>query len=324
MSLIHVVPPASPRSRADKVLARAFPEHSRVHLQRAFAAGLVLRNGWPISQKADVLAGDILEFDLIPVRPSPLTATDIPLAVIFEDRHLIALDKPPGMVVHPGAGTGDDTLVHALLAHCHGSLSGVGGIERPGIVHRLDKETSGVLIAAKTDAAHQGLAAQFAGRTVVKEYLAFVSGVPALLAGSIRQPIGRHSRQRHRMTVVPEESGGRAAHTDWKLVERFGPVAALVRCTLHTGRTHQIRVHLRSIGHPLLGDGSYGWKADPRLPRPPRVMLHAEHLVLAHPVTGKTLDLRAPVPKDFKAMGKALRKLYPLASSSAAKPQRKL
>ncbi len=324
MSLTHVVPPDVPRARADKVLAKAFPDHSRVLLQRAFAAGLVRRNGKVIKQKDDVLAGETLEFDLPAVRPSLLVPKAIRLKVIFEDKHLLAVDKPPGMVVHPGAGTGEDTLVHALLSHCHGSLSGIGGVERPGIVHRLDKETSGVLIAAKTDAAHRGLAAQFAGRTVVKEYLALVSGVPALRAGSIKQPIGRHSRQRHRMTIVPEENGGRAAHTDWKVLDHFGPVVALVRCVLHTGRTHQIRVHLRSIGHPLLGDASYGWKADPRLPLPPRVMLHAEHLVVAHPITGKTLDLRAPPPADFGKISAALRKLYPLASSSAAKPQRRL
>jgi 23S rRNA pseudouridine1911/1915/1917 synthase len=324
MSLTYSVPLASPRIRADKALAHAFPDHSRVLLQRAFAAGLVRRNGIAIGQKAAVLAGETIEFDLPAVRASVLTATDIPLKVIFEDKHLIVINKPPGMVVHPGAGTGNDTLVHALLSHCHGSLSGIGGVERPGIVHRLDKETSGVLIAAKTDAAHRVLAAQFADRTVVKEYQALVSGVPALLAGSIQQPIGRHSRQRHRMTIVPEESGGRAAHTDWKMLEHFGPVVARVLCTLHTGRTHQIRVHLRSIGHPLLGDASYGWKADPRLPPPPRIMLHAEHLALTHPITGKLLDLRAPLPADFKAMAKALRALYPLASSSAARPQRRL
>ncbi len=324
MSFTHVVPPDVPRARADKVLARAFPDHSRVLLQRAFAAGLVRRHGKVIRQKDDVLAGETLDFDLPAVRPSVLVAKAIRLKVIFEDKHLMAVDKPPGMVVHPGAGTGEDTLVHALLAHCHGSLSGIGGVERPGIVHRLDKETSGVLIVAKTDAAHRGLAAQFAGRTVVKEYLALVSGVPALRAGSIRQPIGRHSRQRHRMTIVPEESGGRAAHTDWKVLDHFGPVVALVRCVLHTGRTHQIRVHLRSIGHPLLGDASYGWKADPRLPLPPRVMLHAEHLVVSHPITGQLLDLHAPPPADFAKIGAALRKLYPLASSSAAKPQRRL
>ena len=265
------------------------------------------RAGQTLGQNDDVRAGETLEFGLPVVEAAVLRPVKIALEVLCEDAHLLAINKPPGMVVHPGAGTGENTLVHALLAHCRGSLSGVGGVERPGIVHRLDKETSGVIIVAKTDAAHRGLAAQFAGRTVLKEYLALVSGVPALLGGGIKQPIGRHPRQRHRMAVVSEERGGRPADTDWALVERFGKSAALLRCTLHTGRTHQIRVHLRSIGHPLLGDAAYGWKADARVPLPPRVMLHAEHLALQHPITGKLLDLRAPLPKDFKAMIKALK-----------------
>jgi 23S rRNA pseudouridine1911/1915/1917 synthase len=303
----YTVPAGSRRTRADKVLAQAFPEHSRVALQRAFAAGLVRREGRALGQSDGVRAGETLEFGLPAVETAVLRPVDISLEVLCEDAHLLAINKPPGMVVHPGAGTGENTLVHALLAHCRGSLSGVGGVERPGIVHRLDKETSGVIIVAKTDAAHRGLAAQFAGRTVLKEYLALVGGVPALLGGGIKQPIGRHPRQRHRMAVLSEERGGRVADTDWVLVEKFGKSAALLRCTLHTGRTHQIRVHLRSIGHPLLGDSAYGWKPDSKMPVPPRVMLHAEHLALQHPITGKLLDLKAPVPKDFAAMIAALR-----------------
>jgi 23S rRNA pseudouridine1911/1915/1917 synthase len=307
MPEIFTVPAGSRRARADKVLARAFPAHSRSALQRAFAAGLVTRNGRSLGQSEDVRAGETIEFEMPLVEPTELRPVAMELSVLFEDEHLLAIDKPPGLVVHPGAGTGENTLVHALLAHCRGSLSGVGGVERPGIVHRLDKETSGVIIVAKTDAAHRGLAAQFAGRTVAKEYLALVSGVPALLQGGIKQPIGRHPRQRHRMAVVQEERGGRPADTDWALVERFGRAAALLRCTLHTGRTHQIRVHLRSIGHPLLGDAAYGWKAGANLPVPPRVMLHAEHLGVTHPATGRTLDLRAPLPPDFKKLIEALR-----------------
>ncbi len=195
----------------------------------------------------------------------------------------------------------------------------MGGVERPGIVHRLDRDTSGVILAAKSDAAHRGLAAQFAARTVRKEYLALVAGVPAAAGGAIRRQIGRHPRQRHRMAVV---AGGRAAHTDWTVVESFGAVAALLRCVLHTGRTHQIRVHLRAIGHSLLGDRVYGWKPDPRLPgEPTRVMLHAERLALTHPVTGRELDLRAPVPPDFQELAGALRRS---SSASAARPQRRL
>jgi 23S rRNA pseudouridine1911/1915/1917 synthase len=209
--------------------------------------------------------------------------------------------------VHPGAGTGEDTLVHALLSHCEGELSGIGGVERPGIVHRLDRETSGVMLVAKTDAAHRGLSEQFSERSLQKEYLALVTGAPSLLSGSIRKAIGRNTSHRHKMAVV--EDGGRDAHTDWEVVEKFGSIATLVRCIIHTGRTHQIRVHMKSLGHILLGDEVYGWKKDPRLPKQPaRVMLHAEHLIVTHPITGKTLDLRAPLPKDFKAMVAALKK----------------
>ena len=306
----HTVCPGTPRRRADKVLATAFPEHSRVALQRAFDAGLVQIAGKPIERSQSVSEGDVITFSLPDTRPSEIKAVDIPLDVLFEDKHLLAINKAAGMVVHPGAGTGDDTLVHALLAHCEGELSGIGGVERPGIVHRLDRETSGVMLVAKTDAAHRGLSEQFAERSLQKDYLALVSGVPALLSGGIRKPIGRNPRHRHKMTVVESAQGGRDAHTDWEVVEKFEPLAALVRCTIHTGRTHQIRVHMKSLGHALLGDGVYGWKADARLSRQPdRVMLHAEHLVVTHPVTKKKLDLRAPMPADFKDLVEALRKV---------------
>jgi 23S rRNA pseudouridine1911/1915/1917 synthase len=282
----------------------------------------VRRGGVSLGQSDRVRPGDVLEFSLPAAAPSELAPAAIPLSILYEDEHLVAVDKPPGMVVHPGANTGGDTLVHALLAHCRGGLSGVGGVERPGIVHRLDKETSGVVVAAKTDAAHRALAAQFAGRTVRKEYLALVAGAPELAAGEIRRPIGRHPRQRHRMAVVAGP-GGRAAHTDWAVEERFGGAAALLRCVLHTGRTHQIRVHLRSLGHPLLGDAAYGWKAAAGLPRPPRVMLHAERLALDHPATGRRLELRAPAPEDFRGLIAALRRAQS-SSASAARPQRRL
>jgi 23S rRNA pseudouridine1911/1915/1917 synthase len=255
-----------------------------------------------------VRSGDTLLFSFPEVRTAELRAVDIPLDVLFEDKWLLAIDKPAGMVVHPGAGTREDTLVHALLAHCAGSLSGIGGVERPGIVHRLDRETSGVIIVAKTDQAHRDLARQFAARTVAKQYAALVSGVPRLMSGTIHKAIGRNPRQRHKMALVEVGHGGRASHTDWEIVERYGDLAALVACTLHTGRTHQIRVHMASLGHPLLGDVAYGWKANPRMRlQPARVMLHAGRLSLAHPKTGKTLDLRAPMPADFKAQIKALR-----------------
>jgi 23S rRNA pseudouridine1911/1915/1917 synthase len=270
----------------------------------------VTLNGRVIDRSAEVVSGDELIFTFPEVKPTELRAVDIPLDVVYEDKHLLAINKAAGMVVHPGAGTGEDTLVHALLSHCEGELSGIGGVERPGIVHRLDRDTSGIMLVAKTDAAHRGISAQFAARTSHKEYLALVDGVPGLLSGSLQKPIGRNPTQRHKMAIV-EGPGGRDARTDWERVEAFGGnLASLMRCIIHTGRTHQIRVHMKSLGHILLGDVIYGWKPSPRLPvQPTRMLLHAEHLVVKHPVTGKVLDLRAPLPKDFEKMLKGLRKL---------------
>ncbi|MBS0631096.1 MAG: RluA family pseudouridine synthase, partial [Verrucomicrobia bacterium] len=253
-------------------------------------------------------------------KPAELKAVDIPLEVIFEDKHLLAVNKTAGMIVHPGAGTGEDTLVHALLAHCEGTLSGVGGVERPGIVHRLDRETSGIILVAKTDKAHRGLAEQFSERALQKEYLALVVGVPELMSGSLKKPIGRNKQQRHKMAVVETEQGGKDAHTDWEVVEKFGKTAALVRCLIHTGRTHQIRVHLKSLGHIVMGDEVYGFKPMRELKvQPPRVMLHAEHLIFTHPITGKTIDLRAPLPEDFKAQIAQLKKVAAVAKDAKMK-----
>lgn len=308
MSQTYTVLPGIRRARADKILAIAFPEHSRVALQRSFDAGLVRLGGKSITRDGTVSEGDVLEFAFPETKPAELKAVKIPLEVLYEDRQMLAVNKPAGMVVHPGAGTSEDTLVHALLAHCKGSLSGIGGVERPGIVHRLDRETSGVILVAKNDAAHRGLSEQFSERSLQKEYLALVTGAPPLLSGSIRKGIGRNKQHRHKMAVLETEDGGRDAHTDWEVVERFGDLATLMRCTIHTGRTHQIRVHLKSLGHVILGDVIYGWKPDSRLAHPPkRVMLHAEHLVFTHPTSGKTLDLRAPLPKDFEDQLKWLR-----------------
>jgi len=302
----YTVPEGIRRLRADKALALAFREHSRTALQRAFDAGLVRLGGKAIDRSHDVAGGDVIEFSLPEVVPAELKAVDIPLDVLFEDKHMLAVNKAAGMIVHPGAATGEDTLVHALLAHCADSLSGIGGVERPGIVHRLDKETTGVIVVAKTDRAHRALADQFATRSLKKEYVALVAGVPQLLSGTIDRAISRHPTHRHRMTVG---EGGKPAKTAWERDEVFGDIAALIRCQIFTGRTHQIRVHLKSIGHPILGDALYGWKPDARLShQPERIMLHAEHLVLTHPISGKELDLRAPLPKDFLTMMKVLRK----------------
>lgn len=313
MTQTYIVPEGVRRLRADKALALAFREHSRTALQRAFDAGLVSLRGQPIDRSHDVAGGDVIEFSLPEVVPAELRAVDIPLNVLFEDKHMLAVNKAAGMIVHPGAATGEDTLVHALLAHCADSLSGIGGVERPGIVHRLDKETTGVIVVAKSDKAHRALADQFATRSLKKEYVALVAGVPQLLSGTIDRAISRHPTHRHRMTIG---EGGKPAKTAWERGEVFGDIAAVIRCQIFTGRTHQIRVHLKSLGHPILGDALYGWKPDARLAQQPeRVMLHAEHLVLTHPISGKELDLRAPLPKDFVTMMKVLRKAAKAAAA---------
>lgn len=301
------VPEGISRERADRVLASGFPEFSRTALQRAFDAGLVFRDAVCVGKRDSVSAGDCLTFTLPEVKPSALVPVAMDLDVVFEDEAFLALNKPSGLVVHPGAGTGGDTLVHALLAHCGGELSGIGGVERPGIVHRLDKETSGLILVAKTDPAHRELARQFGEREVTKEYLALVSGVPDLLSGTIRDPIGRHPVHRHKMSLVAPERG-RSAHTQWERVEVFGRTAALLRCRILTGRTHQIRVHLSAKRHPLLGDAVYGFrKPEGDFPAPPRVMLHAERLAFHHPLTGDAMDLRASIPDDFAGLLRALR-----------------
>ncbi len=273
--------------------------------QRALEAGLVKVDGKVIEQSDDVRSGQTIEFSMPGVVQADLKPVDIPLDVIFEDKHLVVLNKAAGMVVHPGVGTGEDTLVHALLAHCAGELSGIGGVERPGIVHRIDKDTTGLLVVAKTDETHRALSTQFAERSLVKEYVALVAGVPKTASGTIDRAIKRHQVHRHRMTVG---EGGRPSKTDWTVMEIFPERATLVRCRIHTGRTHQIRVHMKSIGHPILGDATYGWKQVTKQPKPERVMLHAEHLIFTHPVTGKVMDLHAPLPADFKKLIKALKK----------------
>ncbi|MEO6875115.1 MAG: RluA family pseudouridine synthase [Opitutaceae bacterium] len=320
MNTTYTVPEGIRQLRADKALSLSHLDHSRVAFHRAFDAGLVSRRGKILVRDTPVVGGDVLEFTFPDLKPAELKAVDIPLDVLFEDKHLLAINKTSGMIVHPGAGTGEDTLVHALLAHCKGGLSGIGGVERPGIVHRLDRETSGIILVAKTDKAHRGLAEQFSERALQKEYLTLVTGAPGLMSGSIKKAIGRNKQHRHKMAPVEVEQGGRDAHTDWEVVERFGDVATLMRCTIHTGRTHQIRVHMKALGHIVLGDEVYGWKPDSRLKQQPeRVMLHAEHLIFTHPINGKTIELRAPLPKDMATMVAQVRK-----AGAASEKARKL
>lgn len=284
--------------RADKWISHKLQEISRVLIQKSFEEGLVRVNGKVATKSIKLSNGDVVEFQLPEIKPLDLSPHAIELHILFEDEHMLALDKESGMVVHPGAGTVEPTLVHALLHHCRGSLSGIGGVERPGIVHRLDRETSGVMVVAKTDAAHRALTHAFANRALTKQYLALVAGIPDRLSASIIKPIGRHSNHRHKMTIRED---GRPAHTDWEFLgEVKGPVS-LLRCQIHTGRTHQIRVHLSDMGYPILGDEIYGYRSNRiDIEHPPaRTMLHAYRLVLNHPVTNKTLELIAPPPADF-------------------------
>src|SRR3954451_7280137 len=252
-------------TRLDRVLARNLRELSRSRLKVLILAGRVTVGSTPIRDPAyHVAAGDTITIEVPPAVAAEPQAEEIALDIVYEDDDIIVIDKPKGLVVHPAAGHETGTLVNALIAHCGASLSGIGGVKRPGIVHRLDKDTTGLMVVAKTDAAHQSLAAQFAdhGRTgpLRRGYLAFAWGAPARAKGTIDEPIDRHPKSRDRMAV---RGGGRIAITHWTVLERFNgkdgkPAASLIECRLETGRTHQIRVHLAHIGHPLLGDATYG------------------------------------------------------------------
>lgn len=243
--------------RLDKFLADALETLSRARLQALMAEGCVF-NGETAAQNpsAKVKAGEVYVVRMPPVVAAEPQAQDIPLDVVFEDDDVIVIDKPPGLVVHPAAGNADGTLVNALLAHCKGSLSGIGGVARPGIVHRLDKGTGGLLIAAKNDVAHEALSRQFADHSMDRAYYALVWGVPKPLGGTIEGNVGRNPNNRKKMAVV--ERGGKHALTRYKVLKAFGAAVALVECRLATGRTHQIRVHMASIGHPVIGDPLYG------------------------------------------------------------------
>ncbi|MFN0066852.1 MAG: RluA family pseudouridine synthase [Limisphaerales bacterium] len=298
-----VVPASLPGARLDAWLRDQLPNVSRGALQRLLAEGHIRVNGEPTKPNRAPRAGDCVTIAWPAARPAEARPEAIPLAILHEDDDLLVLDKPPGLVVHPSAGHDDGTLVNALLHHCAGRLSGIGGVARPGIVHRLDKDTSGCLVVAKHDAAHVALAKQFAGRSLDKTYLALVCGVPAAEAGEIRAAIARHPSHRKRMAVT--DGGGREAWTSWRLRERIAG-AALLEATLHTGRTHQIRVHFRHIGHPIVGDDTYGERQNARLAeatgwRAPRQMLHAWRLEFTHPGTGAEMAFEAPVPADFRA-----------------------
>ncbi len=300
------VPAGVKSGRADKIFASEFEDVSRARLQRAFDAGQVTFDGEVIDKRFKVMRGGLLRAVLDePDATAGPVAVAIPLEIIYEDEAIVVVNKPVGMVTHPGSGTGDDTLVHALLHHTGGQLSSVGAPDRPGIVHRLDKETTGLIVVAKTDLAHHKLAAAFAERETYKRYLALVLGVPSRPSGSFKDSIARHPVIRTRMAAMPN---GRTAHTDWTIEERFRDRAALVSCVIHTGRTHQIRVHMSHWKHPLLGDSTYGFKSN-RLKGidVPRVMLHSTELRVQHPERDELMRFVAPLPPDFKQLIEELR-----------------
>lgn len=298
---------ASGGERLDKALAEA-SALSRERVKGLLGEGRILIDGRPASSaSASAREGAEWSISVPEAAPAEAQAQDIPLAVVFEDEHLIIIDKPAGLVVHPAAGNPDGTLVNALLHHCVGQLSGIGGVARPGIVHRIDKDTSGLLVAAKSDTAHEGLARQFADHSIERAYLAVVSGVPVPPSGTVRGRIGRSPTNRKKMAPLADsDSRGKHAVTHYRTLEAL-PGAALVECRLETGRTHQVRVHMASIGHALLGDPLYG-RPNPRF-RPvladlgfARQALHAAILGFIHPVSGETLRFSSTLPADMREL----------------------
>jgi 23S rRNA pseudouridine1911/1915/1917 synthase len=296
--------------RLDRALAATVPSLSRERLKVLTKSGALTRDGKAVRDPAIKVKGDE-RFTLAIPAPEPAhnEPQEIPLPIVYEDEHLLVVDKPAGLVVHPAAGNRDGTLVNALLHHCGGSLSGIGGVARPGIVHRIDKDTSGLLVIAKHDKAHEGLAKQFADHSIDRRYLAIVSGVPRQAEGSVDAPLARSPQNRKKIAIVSAGRGKRAV-THWKRLELLND-AALVECRLETGRTHQVRVHMASIGHPLVGDPVYGRgktvhrKLLNQLDFK-RQALHAAHLGFIHPVTKGRLSFDSALPSDMQELFTAL------------------
>src|SRR5881392_906077 len=306
---ILIVEKTLPHERLDTFLWSQFPTISRGAIQRLMEQGDIRVEGNPVKATHHPRAGEKIEIHWPAARPATAQPQELPLDILFEDDDLLVLNKPPGMVVHPSAGHEESTLVNALLHHCAGQLSGIGGVARPGIVHRLDKETSGCLVIAKNAPTHLALSTQFAGREVRKIYHAIVCGRVTPEQGEIRAAIARHPTHRKRMAVT--DGSGREAWTSYTVIERLRE-ATLVEAVLHTGRTHQIRVHFKHLGFPLVGDATYGNRQNKRLSeltgyQAPRQMLHAHKLGFQHPGTGKKMILEAPWPEDFKEALAALR-----------------
>ena len=307
----YIHPEDGQPTRADKAISAFLADViSRSRLEESFREGKVKMNGQPIVKKLELRPGDTVEIELPPPLETEVKPVDIPVDILFEDDDVVVVNKPAGMTVHPGSGTGEDTLVHAMMFHCKGQLSMAGGAMRPGIVHRLDKETSGVMIMAKNDNAYYRLVEMFSERELDKEYIAIVSSVPNVRSGTIRKPIGRHPSFKTKMCI---NESGREAHTEWYLTEKFGNKAALISCKIFTGRTHQIRVHLTDLGYPILGDYTYCFQKNKfkEIAAPERVMLHAKRLTLPHPLKdGETIDITAEPPADFAGLLETLRKTY--------------
>src|SRR5215212_4902280 len=302
--------PAHAGWRLDRALAAAVPTLSRERLKTLIRSGAVEAGGRPVRDPATKVRGEeTLRVAVPQPRPAHNEPQDIPLSIVFEDEHLLVVDKPAGLVVHPAAGNYEGTLVNALLHHCAGKLSGIGGVARPGIVHRIDKDTSGLLVVAKTDVAHEGLARQFAAHSIDRRYRAVVSGIPKVSEGVIDAPLARSATNRKKIAIV-EGSRGKRAVTHWKRLKVLKD-AALVECRLETGRTHQVRVHIASIGHPLMGDPVYGrsGKTHGKLLKElgfHRQALHAAELGFTHPVTRHRLSFSSPMPSDMQELFNAL------------------
>jgi 23S rRNA pseudouridine1911/1915/1917 synthase len=292
--------------RLDRALADALPTLSRERLKNLIRSGAVEASGTLIRDPAlKVRGNENLQLAVPEPEPAHNEPQDIPLRVVFEDEHLLVVDKPAGLVVHPAAGNRDGTLVNALLHHCGGSLSGIGGVARPGIVHRIDKDTSGLLVVAKTDVAHEGLAKQFAAHSIERRYLAIVSGVPKTSEGKIDAPLARSASNRKKIAIV-EGGRGKRAVTHWRRLKTLRD-SALVECRLETGRTHQVRVHMASIGHPLIGDPVYGrsGKTHGKLLKElqfHRQALHAAELGFTHPVSKRKLSFASAMPPDMQEL----------------------
>jgi len=292
-----ITDPAHAKQRLDHFLQSQLADLSRTRIQALIKEGHIRLNGKPAKANTALRRGDTIEIEIPEAKPTEIIAQDIPLEVLFEDEHLIVINKAPGMVVHPAAGNPDGTLVNALLHHCK-NLSGIGGELRPGIVHRLDKETSGCLVAAKHDIAHTRLTQAFTDRTITKIYLAVINGIPGMREGRIENRIGRHPLDRQRMAVLTDESVSKEAVTEWRMTGQHSGTA-LIECRLLTGRTHQIRVHMKENLHAaILGDTIYAQPQRQLVPMP-RLMLHAWKLAFTHPVTAQAMSFEAKVPEAF-------------------------